>query len=106
MAASGKGMAILGLGALMVLVMMAQPADASKFDVWAGSGCTGNHATLNACGCSEVPAGLNGGYSWTYEGQTSAAYNGAGCTGVAHTHFSGSVRDCSGFGWQSFFIQC
>lgn len=107
MATTGKVVALLCLGALMALVMMAHPADASKFKVYSGPGCSGSSASLSTCGCNNIPSGDNGGYSWTYTGQTGAAYNSQGCTGVAHTHFgSPSISGCSAFGWQSFWIQC
>jgi hypothetical protein len=106
--AGNKGLMICvaALGALLVLVMVAQPAEASSFVVFSEAGCTGDSADLNACGCSNIPAGLQAGYEWTYNGQSGAAYNSEGCTGVAQTHFTGSVNGCSPFGWQSFFIQC
>ena len=107
MAAPSKVVAILCLGVLMALVTMAHPATASSFKVYSGPGCGGSSATLSACGCSNIPSGDNGGYSWTYTGQTGAAYNSQGCTGASHTQFgSPSISGCSAFGWQSFWIQC
>lgn len=107
MAAPSKVVAILCLGVLMALVTMAHPATASSFKVYSGPGCSGSSATLSACGCSNIPSGDNGGYSWTYTGQTGAAYNSQGCTGASHTQFgSPSISGCSAFGWQSFWIQC
>jgi hypothetical protein len=109
MATTGKVVALLCLGVLMALVMMAHSANASTstFQVFSGPGCSGCSAILNACGCSNIPSGNNAGYSWTYIGQTGAAYNNQGCTGVAQTYFGGlSTSGCSAFGWQSVFIQC
>lgn len=99
---SGKGTILL---ALLVLGMMAQSSEASTFVFWA-SGCSGTQATLNACGCSTIPSNTKGGYRFTYTGQTAAAYNSAGCTGVAHTRFNANTGQCSALGWQSVFIQC
>lgn len=103
---SAKGLIILSLGALLVLVMVAQPAHASSFVAYSGPGCSGDSTTLSACGCSNIPSGNKGGYNWIYNGQTGAAYYSDGCTGVAHTHFSTSVNGCAAFGWSSFSIQC
>ncbi|KAG0576976.1 hypothetical protein M758_5G106700 [Ceratodon purpureus] len=105
-AMKGKGLIIVSLAALLVLVMVAQPAAASQFNVFAGPGCSGTTTDLNACGCNSIPVNLKGGYSWEYNGQSGAAYNSEGCTGVAATHFTGSVNGCAPFGWSSFFIQC
>ncbi|MCO5606575.1 hypothetical protein L7F22_060763 [Adiantum nelumboides] len=60
----------------------------------------------NACGCSNIVGDSKGGYRFTYQGQTAAAYNQANCTGVAQTCFTSSIAGCSSFGRQSFFIQC
>ncbi|GLJ27556.1 hypothetical protein SUGI_0540560 [Cryptomeria japonica] len=78
----------------------------SYFTVWAGPGCNNQAARYSKCGCSNVDSNLHGGYEFVEQGQTSAAYNAADCEGVAHTHFSGSASSCTGFGWNSFFIQC
>ncbi|EFJ17059.1 hypothetical protein SELMODRAFT_421332 [Selaginella moellendorffii] len=93
---------------LVVLVVVGSmiTANASYFDTWAGPGCNNRLERYSACGCTNVGASQHGGYSFGYQGQTAAAYNTANCQGVAHTRFSGSVQDCSGFGWNSFFIQC
>ena len=107
MATMGKVVALLCLGVLMALGMMANPANASSFQVFSGPACSGNSATLDACGCSNIPSGANAGYSWTYTGQTAAVYLNQGCTGAADTYFMGmSMYGCTEFGWQSFFILC
>jgi len=103
--ASVKRQIALCVGALLVLGMMAQPSEASSFLFYSGA-CTGSTATLNACGCSSIPTNVKGGYTFTYQGQTAAAYNSDSCTGVAQTRFTSSTGQCSGIGWQSVFIQC
>ncbi|XP_002981961.2 antimicrobial peptide 1 [Selaginella moellendorffii] len=99
------GKMVLVLVAIAVVGSMIT-ANASFFDAWAGPGCNNVLERYSACGCTNVRASQHGGYSFVYQGQTAAAYNTANCRGVAHTRFSRSVQDCSGFGWNSFFIQC
>jgi hypothetical protein len=58
--AGNKGlmMCVAALDALLVLVMVAQHAEASYFVVFSEAGCTSFLADLNACGCSNIPVGL------------------------------------------------
>ena len=96
----------MGALVLVVALLAAHPTEASSF-VFFTVGCNGNQATLDACGCSNVPSNTHGGYTFTNNGQSAAAYNQDGCTGVASTRFSGSnTGQCSGVGWKSVFIQC
>lgn len=94
---------------LMIMLAMAwgpMQGSCSKFIAWAGPECNNLARKYSACGCSNVAADTHGGYRFTYQGQTAAAYNTKNCQGVAHTRFTSNAEGCSPFGWQSFFIQC
>ncbi|MCO5570530.1 hypothetical protein L7F22_024253 [Adiantum nelumboides] len=92
--------------ALVAAAWVPSMGSCSKFITFAGPESYNLAREYNACGCSNILSDSKGGYRFTYQGQTAAAYNQANCAGVAHTHFSSSTGACSPFGWQSFFIQC
>ncbi|EFJ17055.1 hypothetical protein SELMODRAFT_421328 [Selaginella moellendorffii] len=96
------GKTVLVLVAIAVVGSMIM-ANASYFDAWAGPGCNNWLERYRACGCTNVGASQHGGYSVAYLGHAAAAYNTANCQGVAQRWFR---RHCSGFRWNSIFIQC
>ncbi|MCO5606576.1 hypothetical protein L7F22_069355 [Adiantum nelumboides] len=99
--------AVVVLAMAMVLAAWAPSmGSCSQFITYAGPGCTNLARLYSACGCSNIAGDSKGGYRFTYQGQTAAAYNQANCAGVAQTRFISSTAGCSSFGWQSFFIQC
>jgi len=91
---------------VFLIFVSAQPVKGSYFTAWESPVCNNETVRYSECWCSNINDKFRGGYEFVNEGQIAAAYNTELCNGPPHTRFSGSVKDCSGFGWKSFFIQC
>ncbi|OVA19905.1 Antimicrobial protein MiAMP1 [Macleaya cordata] len=92
------------MAVLFVSLMSGEFANASYMTVWSGPGCNNFAERYSNCGCTAI--NQHGGYEFVYQGQTAALYNQDGCQGVAHTRLHSDAGQCTGFGWNSIFIQC
>ncbi|KAI3924612.1 hypothetical protein MKW92_001285 [Papaver armeniacum] len=101
---SSSNFVSIAIMALLFVALVNNFANASSMTVYNGPGCDNGGYIITDCGCSSIFA--HGGYNFNYGGQTAALYNEDWCTGVAHTRLHGNAGMCSGFGWQSIFIQC
>ncbi|KAK9093993.1 hypothetical protein Scep_025462 [Stephania cephalantha] len=90
--------------ALVALTMMIPGAEASRLIVYSGNNFSGASATIDACGCSNIP--YRGSYRYYAEGQSTQLYNDGDCRGPVHTTLATNqnAQMTTGFGWNSAFI--
>ncbi|KAK9093990.1 hypothetical protein Scep_025459 [Stephania cephalantha] len=90
--------------ALVALTMMIPGAEASRLIVYSGNNFSGASATVDACGCSNIP--YRGSYRYYAEGQSTRLYNEGDCRGPVHTTLATNqnAQMTTGFGWNSAFI--
>ncbi|CAL5025819.1 unnamed protein product [Urochloa decumbens] len=68
---------------------------------WSGPGCSGNSATVESCGCSDLQF-YDG---QDFEGQTATFYTETGCAGTPY-QVTGGIEFCGDYGWRSIYIDC
>ncbi|OEL20711.1 hypothetical protein BAE44_0018269 [Dichanthelium oligosanthes] len=72
---------------------------------WYGPGCSGQMATVEFCGCSDLQ--FYGGQDLT-QGETATFYTETGCAGTPYQVFGGfeGTQWCGDVGWRSINIDC